>query len=456
MSSLVTPPHSIDAERWVLGSLLNDKEGIILVANLLNHDDFYDPAHVIVYHAILDLYSRNRPIDSITVREVIDDQKKLESIWGNQFLASLMDAVFTSANIFQYAQIVKNKSILRKLIRAGNEIIMNGYDESTETTELLEKAEKSLFGVTQTFIQNKLIPIRDILNARYEEFAAIHADPELVDRHSISTWYPSFDNKLGWFKRGDLIIVAARPSMGKTAIALNFAQNIAKKWRNVAIFSLEMSKEQLTDRLIAAAMAVDSWKLQKWKLSEDEFSRMGDALESLSRSKIYLDDSPAGEWLLSIKSKARRLKMESWLDLIIIDYLQLMSSGNSMNRVQEVSDISRGLKSLARELDVPVVALSQLSRWVEARPDKRPLMSDLRESGSIEQDADIIAMLYRDDYYNEFSEFPGITNVMIRKNRNGPTGQVDLKFEKSQQKFYELEKSHVTEKEYDWEPAWWF
>ena len=448
MSNLTTPPHSIDAERWVLGSLLIDKDGIIHVANLLGREDFYDPAHSIVYEAILDLYARNRPIDSITVREVIDDQKKLESIGGNPFLAGLMEAVFTSANIFQYAQIVKNKSILRKLIRAGNEIIMNGYDEATETTELLEKAEKSLFGVTQTFIQNKLVPIRDILNARYEEFAAIHADPELVDRHTISTWYPSFDAKLGGFKRGDLIILAARPSMGKTAMALNFAQNVAKKWRNVAMFSLEMSKEQITDRLIAAAMAVDSWKLQKWKLSEDEFSKMGDALESLSRSKIYLDDSPAGEWLLSIKSKARRLKMESGLDLIIIDYLQLMSSGNTMNRVQEVSDISRGLKSLARELDVPIVALSQLSRAVEARPDKRPVMSDLRESGSIEQDADIIAMIYRDDYYNEFSETPGVTNVMIRKNRNGPTGQVDLKFEKSQQKFYELEKSAASEREY--------
>ncbi len=448
MSNLTTPPHSIDAERWVLGSLLIDKDGIIHVANLLTRDDFYDPANSIVYDAILDLYARNRPIDSITVREVIDDLKKLESIGGNSFLAGLMESVFTSANIFQYAQIVKNKSILRKLIRAGNEIIMNGYDEATETTELLEKSEKSLFGVTQTFIQNKLVPIRDILNARYEEFAAIHADPELVDRHTISTGYPSFDAKLGGFKRGDLIILAARPSMGKTAMALNFAQNVAKKWRNVAMFSLEMSKEQITDRLIAAAMAVDSWKLQKWKLSEDEFSKMGDALESLSRSKIYLDDSPAGEWLLSIKSKARRLKMESGLDLIIIDYLQLMSSGNSMNRVQEVSDISRGLKSLARELDVPIVALSQLSRAVEARPDKRPVMSDLRESGSIEQDADIIAMIYRDDYYNEFSETPGVTNVMIRKNRNGPTGQVDLKFEKSQQKFYELERVKSGEREY--------
>lgn len=310
----------------------------------------------------------------------------------------------------------------------------------SDTSELLEKSEKALFGVTQTFIQNKLVPIREILNNRYEEFAAIHADPELVQRNMISTGYKSFDEKLGGFKRGDLIIVAARPSMGKTAIALNFAQNVAKKNRHVAIFSLEMSKEQLTDRLIAAVMAVDSWKLQKGKLTEDEFARMGDALETLSHSKIYLDDSPAGEGLTSIKSKARRLKMESGLDLIVIDYLQLMSNGNSLNRVQEVSEISRGLKSLARELDVPVIALSQLSRQLESRPDKRPVMSDLRESGSIEQDADIIAMLYRDDYYNEFSETPGVTNVLIRKNRNGPIGQVDLKFEKSQQKFYEIER----------------
>lgn len=439
--SLTTPPHSLDAERWVLGSILIDKDGIIHVANLLSPDDFYDPAHGIVYSAMLDLFSRNRPIDSITVREVIDDQKQLESIGGNIFLAELMTSVFTSANIFQYAQIVKNKSVLRKLIKAGNEIIMNGYDESRETTELLEKSEKSLFGVTQTFIQNKLVPIREILNARYEEFAAINADPSLVEKNSISTGYKSFDSKLTGFKRGDLVILAARPSMGKTAMALNFAQNVAAKWRNVAIFSLEMSKEQLTDRLIAAAMAVDSWKLQKGTLSESEFSRMGDALEVLSRSNIFVDDSPAGEWLMSIKSKARRLKMESGLDLIVIDYLQLMSSGNSMNRVQEVSEISRGLKSLARELDVPVVALSQLSRALEARPDKRPIMSDLRESGSIEQDADIIMMIYRDDYYNEFSESAWVTNVFIRKNRNGPTGQVDLKFEKSHQKFIELEKT---------------
>jgi replicative DNA helicase len=439
--SLTTPPHSIEAERWVLGSILIDKDGIIDVANILTPEDFYDPAHGIVYAAIIDLFARNRPIDSITVREVIDDQKKLESIGGNMFLAELMSSVFTSANIFQYAQIVKNKSVLRKLIKAGNDIIMNGYDESRETTELLEKSEKSLFGVTQTFIQNKLVPIRDILNSRYEEFAAIHADPEIFERNSISTGYKKLDYNLTGFKRGDLTILAARPSMGKTAMALNFAQNVAAKWRNVAIFSLEMSKEQLTDRLIAAAMAVDSWKLQKWKLDEDEFARMGDALETLSRSKIYIDDSPAGAGLMEIKSKARRLKMESGLDLVVIDYLQLMSNGNTLNRVQEISEISRGLKSLARELDVPVIALSQLSRAVEARPDKRPIMSDLRESGSIEQDADVILMLYRDDYYNEFSESAGVTSIFIRKNRNGPIGQVDLKFEKQHQKFYELDKT---------------
>jgi replicative DNA helicase len=441
--SLTTPPHSIEAERGVLWSILIDKDGIIQVASILAADDFYDPSHNIIFAAMMDLYARNRPIDSLTVREVIDDQKKLDSIWWDNFLSDLMTSVFTSANIYQYAQIVKNKSVLRKLIRTGSEITQAWFDELTEINELLEKAEKSLFSVTQTFIQNKLVHIKDILNARYEEFAAIHADPTRVQANSVPTGYEWFDSKLGWFKRWDLIIIAARPSMGKTAIAMNFAQNVWEKDKNVAVFSLEMSKEQLTDRMIASSMAVDSWKLQKWKLSEDEFAKMWDALERLSRAKIYIDDSPAGAGILELKSKARRLKMESGLDLIVIDYLQLISSGNSFNRVQEVSEISRGLKSLARELDVPVIALSQLSRALEARPDKRPIMSDLRESGAIEQDADIILMLYRDDYYNEFSETPNVTNIFIRKNRNWPTGQVDLKFEKQHQKFYEIERARA-------------
>ncbi|PID84598.1 replicative DNA helicase [Candidatus Gracilibacteria bacterium] len=440
-----TPPHSSEAEKSVLGSILIDTDAMIQVANILRPDDFYNPSHAIVYDAMMDLYSRNQPIDSVTVGEVIANQKKLDTIGGNPFIEDLMVSTFTSANIFQYAQIVKDKSVLRKLIRAGNEIIAFANDTNEETNKLLEKCEKSLFNVTQQFIQNKLVPIKDILNDRYEEFAAIHEDPKIFEKYSISTGFNNFNNKLGGFKRGDLIIIAARPSMGKTAMALNFSQNVAFTGKNVAIFSLEMSKEQLTDRMISSAMAVDSWKLQKGKLSEEEFARMGDALEKLSKANIYIDDSPADSGLLEIKSKARRLKMEKGLDLLVVDYLQLMSSGNNFNRVQEISEISRGLKSLARELDVPVIALSQLSRAVEGRPDKRPVMSDLRESGSIEQDADIILMLYRDDYYDEFSEQAGTTNIFIRKNRNGPIGQVDFKFEKSQQKFYELEEKRKEE-----------
>lgn len=432
------PPHSIEAERWVLGSIFLDKDAVISVASILQPEDFYDPANAIVYDAMVVLYLRNKPIDIITVREYIDDQKKLESIGGNLFLWELMSSIFTSSNIFQYAQIVKHKSVLRKLARSGGEILSLWFDESTELKSVLEKAEKSLFGVTQTFIQNKLVPIKEILQTRYDEFAAIHWDPTLLDKSSISTTdYPTMDKMIGWFKRGDLIILAARPSMGKTAMALNFAQSVAKTNHNVAIFSLEMSKEQLADRLISSAMSIDSWKLQKWKLTQDEFGKMGDAFEILSQSPIYIDDSPAWEWIVSIKSKARRLKMESGLDLIIIDYLQLMSSWTSTNRVQEVSEISRWLKALARELDVPVIALSQLSRALENRVDKKPVMSDLRESGSIEQDADIIMMLYRDDYYNAISQYPWITNVIIRKNRNGPIWEFSLKFEKAQQKFYE-------------------
>lgn len=438
---ITIPPHSTDAERGVVGSILVDKDAIIQVTEILRVEDFYEPALGIVYGAMLDLFMRNRPIDLLTVREVLDDQKKLDWIGGNIFLADLASSIFTSANIYQYAQIVKNKSVLRKLIKSGNEIMLYGYDEATETPILLEKAEKSLFQVTQTFIHNKLTPIKDILNARYEEFAALYDNPDLISHTTIPSGFQNVDMKIGWFKRWDLIIIAARPSMGKTALALNFAQNIWEKDRNVAFFSLEMSKEQLTDRLISATMAVDSWRLQKGKISEDEFARMGDALERLSRAKIYMDDSPAGAGLVELKSKARRLKMESGLDLVVVDYLQLMSSGNNLNRVQEISDISRGLKSLARELDVPIVALSQLSRNVEARPDKRPVMSDLRESGSIEQDADIVMMIYRDDYYNEFSEMPGVVNLLIRKNRNGPTGSLDFKFEKQHQKYYEIEKS---------------
>lgn len=438
------PPHSIEAEQGVLGSILLDKEGIIQVSSLLTPSDYYDNKNALVYEVMLDLFSKNRPIDLLTVRELLDDRKKLEEVGGNQYLIALTNSIFTSSNIYQYAQIVKHKSVLRKLIKAGNDILLCGYDEESEINKLLEKSEQALFAVTQTFIQNKLVHIKDIINLRYEAFAEIHANPESATQGLVNSGFKGLDGKIGGFKPGDMVILAARPSMGKTALALNVAQSIAEAGKSVAIFSLEMSKEQLTDRLICATMGIDSWKLNKGLLEDEEFARMGDALERLSRANIYIDDSPMGN-LMEIKSKARRLKIENGIDFVVIDYLQLMSGGNPMNRVQEISDISRGIKSLARELQVPIMALSQLSRAVESRTTKEPILSDLRESGSIEQDADVVMMIYREDYYDEFTENKGVTNIFVRKNRNGPVGQVDLKFEKKFQRFYDVENQREYE-----------
>ena len=443
---LKIPPYSTEAEQSVLWSLMIDKQWFILIGDLLTHEDFYEERNAKIYEVMLDLYRFNKPIDLVTVREKLDDKKLLDSVWGMLYLVELTEVVPTSANIFEYAQIVKNKSVLRKLIRSWNELVSFWYQEDTPLNELLEKSEKSIFSVTQTFIKNKLVHINDILSQRYEEFAEIHENPELIKEHRLQLWFQSMDNKLWGLKGGDMVIVAARPSMWKTALSLNLAQNIWFNKKSVAIFSLEMSKEQLTDRMIASAMGIDSWKLQKWELEDEEFAKIGEAMEKLSDAEIYIDDSAGGN-LIDLKSKARRLKMESRLDLIIIDYLQLMSNGNSLNRVQEVSEISRGIKSLARELNVPIIALSQLSRAVESRPDKRPVLSDLRESWSIEQDADIVMMIYRDDYYDEFSEKPWVTDIFVRKNRNGPIGNISLKFDRKNQKFYEIETQR-NEEEY--------
>ncbi len=437
---LKIPPFSSEAEQSVLWSLLIDKDGFIVIGDILTHEDFYDESNARIYDVMFELYRLSKPIDLITVREKLDDKKLLDSIGGITYLTELTEIVPTSANIFEYAQIVKNKSVLRRLIKSWNEIISYGYQEDAPINDLLEKSEKSIFNVTQTFIKNKLVHITDILTQRYEEFAEIHENPELVTLHRLQTGFNWMDHKLTGLKWWDMVIVAARPSMGKTALALNLAQNIGFNKKSVAIFSLEMSKEQLTDRMIASAMGIDSWKLQKWELEDEEFSKIGEAMEKLSAADIYIDDSAGGN-LIDLKSKARRLKMESRLDLIIIDYLQLMTNGNSNNRVQEVSEISRGIKSLARELDVPIIALSQLSRAVESRPDKRPVLSDLRESGSIEQDADIVMMIYREDYYDEFTDKKGVTEIFIRKNRNGPTGTVQLMFQGKNQRFTEIEKN---------------
>ena len=438
---LKVPPHNLEAEQSVLWSLMIDKDWFILVSDMLTFEDFYDERNSMIYEVMFNLYKNNKPIDLITVKDKLQDKKILDKVWGMTYLTELTEIVPTTANIFQYAQIVKNKSVLRKLIRTWNEIISLGYDEDKQINELLEKAEKSLFSVTQTFIKNKLVHINEILSSRYEEFAEVHENPEKIKETRIFTWFPSLDNKLGWMKPWDMIVLAARPSMWKTAFALNLAQNIWFKWKNVAIFSLEMSKEQLTDRMIASAMWINSWKLAKWELTDEEFMKIWDAMEKLSQANIYIDDTAWGN-LVDLKSKCRRLKMESWLDLIIIDYLQLMSNWNSLNRVQEISEISRWIKALARELDCPIIALSQLSRQLESRPDKRPVMSDLRESWAIEQDADIIMMLYREEYYDEFTERKWITDILIRKNRSGPIWNVELMFQKDNQKFLEIDKNH--------------
>ncbi len=440
---LKIPPHSIEAEQSVLWSILIDKDCFITIWEILTPEDFYSDTNMEIYKVMLWLYKLNKPIDLITVKEKLDDNKILEKIWGIIYLSELTEIVPTTSNIFEYAQIVKNKSVLRKLLKAWNEILWLWYNENEILPKLLEKAEKSIFEVTQTFIKNKLVHINEILTWRYEEFAEIHEDPSIIEKHRLQLWFSWLDEKLG-LKGWDMVILAARPSMWKTAFALNMAQNVGFTWKNVAIFSLEMSKEQLTDRMIASAMEINSWKLAKWELEDHEFAKIWEAMEMLSQANIYIDDT-AGWNLWDLKSKCRRLQMESGLDMIIIDYLQLMTNWNSMNRVQEVSEISRWIKELARELNVPIIALSQLSRTLESRPDKRPIMSDLRESGSIEQDADIIMMLYREEYYDEFTDRKWITDILIRKNRNWPIWNTELMFQKNNQKFVQIERNIQSE-----------
>jgi replicative DNA helicase len=324
-----------------------------------------------------------------------------------------------------------------------------GYSEDENLEVLLEEAEKQVFGISQTFLKDRFVHIKEILNKRFEEFAEIHNSEDGQKSKGIATGYKSIDKILSGFQPSDLIIMAARPSMGKTALALSIAQKVADRGKTVGIFSLEMSKEQLVDRLFCSILKVDSWKLQHGQLTDSDFARMGEAMDKLNKAPIFIDDS-VGMSIAQLKAKARRLQMEHGLDLIILDYLQLMSTGNpayQVNRVQEISEISRSLKALGRELRVPIIALSQLSRAVELRNPKIPQLSDLRESGAIEQDADVVMMLYRKDYYEEnlTEDEIGVTEVFIRKHRNGPTGKADLRFDKTQMRFYDIERHHAME-----------
>ncbi len=437
-------PHSLEAEQTVLGALLMDPEAIIKVSDLLQPEDFYEPSYRIIYAAIIDLYQSHQPVDIITVTSKLQDEKKIQDVGGSAFLAELAANVPIAAHIFKYGQIVKTKAVLRRIIQAGDTIKALGHEETKDIPELLEKVEKTVFSISGTFLKEKFIHIKEILSARYEKFAEMHESKDDAAIKGVPTGFMALDFKLSGFQPSDLIIIAGRPSMGKTALALNIAQNAAiKSGKAIGIFSLEMSKEQLVDRLFASMLGVDSWKLQKGKLEDRDFQNMGPIMDDLSKANIFIDDS-MGSSIPELRAKARRLQMEHGLDMIIIDFMQLMSTGNAGytgNRVQEISEISRSLKMLGRELKIPIVALSQLSRAVESRPGNIPQLSDLRESGSIEQDADVVLMMYREDYYEEDSDRPGITDIYIRKHRNGPVGRIELMFKKEQMRFYDVDKT---------------
>ena len=442
-SGLMVPPHSLDAERSTIGSLLVDKDSILKISDFLRSDDFYHDSHRLIYDAILSLYDKRTPIDIVTLSNYLEDRGQLQLIGGVSYLAELANEVPTSTHIFQYASIVKQKAVLRKLIIAGDTIKGLGYKEDAELDELIDNAEKALFRVSQEHIKDRFVHIKDILNKTYEKISDLH-DPEAKDKYrGIPTGFRDLDNLLSGLQPSDLIILAARPSMGKTSFALNIAQNVAKRGFSVGVISLEMAKEQLVERMFCSLLAVDSWKMRTGKLSDDDFAKIGNIMDELNNMKVFIDDSIGGS-MPELKAKARRLKMEHGLDLLVIDYLQLMSGGSSgsyqNNRVQEISEISRSLKELARDLSVPIIALSQLSRAVELRPSKIPQLSDLRESGAIEQDADVVMMMYREDYYEEDTERVGITDLFIRKHRNGPTGRIELAFKKEQMNFMTIDR----------------
>ena len=435
------PPHDIEAEQAVIGSMLTDKDAVSNSIEILKEDDFYREDNKLIYTAMLNLYNRAEPIDLITVKSELEAMGKFEQIGGYEYLSELPLKVPTTANSIKYIKIVKEKADLRNLIKAANEIIDLGYDPTEEVDDIMESAEKKIFDLMQNKNQKGYTQIKDIL---VENFAKLE---ELYNKKQHITGVPSgfadLDYRTAGFHGSELILIAARPAMGKSAFALNIATNAALRAKvPVAIFSLEMSKEQLVNRILCSEAMVDSNKVRTGKLEDEDWAKLAETIGPISDSGIYIDDTP-GISMMEIRAKCRKLKLEKNIGLVIVDYLQLVQSGNKRitSREQEIADISRSLKILAKELDVPVIALSQLSRAVEQRPDHRPMLSDLRESGSIEQDADIVMFLYRDDYYNEDSEKKNIAEVIIAKHRGGSTGSVDLGWLGNYTKFVNLAKN---------------
>jgi replicative DNA helicase len=434
------PPQNIEAEQSVLGSLLIDKDAIIKIADTISPEDFYRDDHAIIFNAILALFEKRSPIDLVTLTDYLEKSKKLKDVGGASYLATLVNFVPSAAHVKRYAEIVHTKATLRRLISAATNIIQFSYNETDEVDSVLDKAESELLSVSQKFSRQYFIPVKSVLTETFDRIDELSKHKGKVN--GVSTGFKELDNLLAGLQPSDLIILAARPSMGKTSFALNVAQHVAVRGKiPVGVFSLEQSKEQIVDRIICGESNVDGWKLRTGNLTDEDFPKIGQAMAMLSEAPIFIDDSPMLN-IMEIRTKARRLQSEHGLGLIIIDYLQLMQgrqSSRDINRVQEISEISRGLKAIARELNIPVVALSQLSRAVEHRPDKRPQLADLRESGSIEQDADVVMFIYRDDYYDPESEKKNIAEVLIKKHRNGPIGSVELYFIPNQTKFRSIE-----------------
>jgi replicative DNA helicase len=439
-----SPPQNAEAEASLLGALLIDSDAIVKIADSVSDVDFYDKRHARIYFAINELYNQHRAIDVLTLADQLKNTGYLDSIGGPAYLTELTNFVPTAAHVEQYADIVAQKSLRRRLIAASKEITGLGYDESKQLRELIEEAETRLFEVSQHHVSQDVISLEAILAESFDRLDDLHKDKDKI--RGVATGFKDLDNMLAGFQKSDLIILAARPSMGKTALALNFAHNIAvQSHEPVLMFSLEMSKEQLVDRLLSMESGVDAWALRTGNLTDSDFEKIGQAMGTLSEAQIFIDDSP-GITVSDLRTKARREAHKRPLGLIIVDYLQLMSGGsrygNDGNRVQEISEISRGLKGVARELNVPVLALSQLSRSVESRNPQIPQLADLRESGSIEQDADVVAFIYREDNYNPESDRKGLADIFIKKHRNGPTGGVELRFESEKQRFRSVDKRH--------------
>ena len=432
------PPHDLDAETSVLGSILLDSLSIAKVLQFLHPEDFYRENNGQVYRAALDLFAAGEPIDNVTLAAQLQTMGMLDRIGGRAQLASMQSSVPTSANIEYYGRIIKEKAYKRRLISAGANIAGFGYDDGVEAEEAINQAQSLVFSVADDRDQRELSKLYDLLGPAMERISLQMESGQGVV--GVPSGFHDLDRMTGGFKDSDLIIVAGRPSMGKTSLALNIALYSALETRkSIAIFSLEMSKEQLTERLLTEQAQIDAQRLHRGLLSEAEFDRVSNALGPLGEAAIFIDDTPVMDEL-TLQLKARQAKMRHGIDMILVDYLQLMHgrSRGDDNRVQEVSSISRALKGLARELRIPVIAISQLSRAPEQRPDKRPILSDLRESGSIEQDSDLVMFLFRPEYYKS-DERPGIAEVIVAKHRNGPTGMVELKFRRDHTRFYNLE-----------------